>query len=178
MIAKREALPIADRMHMAQAIKMHFADHPYLTYANSFAGYYAIRVEVDTLPIFNHMAKFNKKMCLPRIAGPELRFHCWAPGQAFDPTPGPIKMPMPDSESMIPEVILCPLLAFDNRGYRLGYGGGYYDRVMEKMRRAGSKAPLFVGVAYTAQEVPELPAEAHDMRLDGILTETGVSVFS
>ena len=70
-----------------------------------------------------------------------------------------------------------PLLAFDARGYRLGYGGGYYDRSMKALRHMGI-APLFFGVAYSQQEVPALPAEAHDQKLDGILTEKGVSLFS
>ncbi len=73
-------------------------------------------------------------------------------------------------------MVLVPLLAFDSAGFRLGYGGGYYDRTIEAMRQFETP-PLFIGVAFGMQEVDSLPAEMHDQQLDGILTEVGVSMF-
>ncbi|HEY9233988.1 MAG TPA: 5-formyltetrahydrofolate cyclo-ligase, partial [Phenylobacterium sp.] len=68
-------------------------------------------------------------------------------------------------------LVICPLLAFDRRGARLGQGGGHYDRTIEALRAEG---PVFVlGLAYAGQEVEGLPAEPHDQRLDAILTESG-----
>jgi 5-formyltetrahydrofolate cyclo-ligase len=72
---------------------------------------------------------------------------------------------------------LCPLLAFDARGRRLGYGGGYYDRTIQALRADNASPPLVIGVAYCMQEVQEVPADENDALLDGILTEQGVSMF-
>ncbi len=172
----RQNIPAAQRVEYAQSVKLHFIDFPHLTYAKSFAGYYAVRGEVDVLPIFNHMAKYEKHMALPRTHGQYLTFHSWRPGEPLQDDHLGIKVPFGEAH-FIPEVVLVPLLAFDSRGYRLGYGGGYYDRSMQALRNMNI-APLFIGVAYSEQEMPELPIEPHDQKLDGILTEKGVSLFS
>lgn len=174
----RAAIPAGSRIEASAAIANHFADHPYLTYAASFAGYYAHRDELDVLPIFNRMSRFSKAMSLP-ITQPEsrmLQFSKWAPGQPLITGAYGIKCPPEPYEFIMPEVILVPLLAFDSRGYRLGYGGGYYDTTITSLRNA-EKAPLFFGVGFSRQEVEEIPTEPHDARLDGILTEQGVSMF-
>lgn len=176
MLSLRENMPASQRVEASQSVKLHFIDFPHLTYAKSFAGYYAIRGEVDVLPIFNHMAKYNKTMALPRIHGQYLTFHSWRPGEPLQDEGMGIKVPY-GANHFIPEVLLVPLLAFDKRGYRLGYGGGYYDRSIAALRQMGI-APLCVGVAYSQQEVDALPAEPHDQKLDGILTEKGVSLFA
>jgi 5-formyltetrahydrofolate cyclo-ligase len=72
--------------------------------------------------------------------------------------------------------VLVPLLAFDGEGYRLGYGGGYYDRAIANLRRSPAP-PLFIGVAYSMQEIEQVPTNENDLPLDGILTELGVSMF-
>ena len=71
----------------------------------------------------------------------------------------------------MPNILLVPLLAFDNQGHRLGYGGGFYDRTIALL-----KVPA-IGIAYAGQEVSALPAEDHDVRLDAVLTEAGLSRF-
>lgn len=176
MLSLRQNMPAMQRVEAAQSVKLHFIDFPHLTYAKSFAGYSAIRGEVDILPIFNHMAKYDKQMALPRTHGQYLTFHSWKPGEPLQDDHLGIKVPLGASH-FIPEVVLVPLLAFDNRGYRLGYGGGFYDRSMHALRQMGV-APLFFGVAYSEQEVASIPTEPHDQKLDGILTEKGVSLFS
>ena len=75
-----------------------------------------------------------------------------------------------------PEVLIVPLLAFDARGYRLGYGGGFYDRTLEGLRARGPV--LAVGFAFDAQEVAEVPTEPTDQRLDAVVTESGVRLFA
>jgi 5-formyltetrahydrofolate cyclo-ligase len=72
-------------------------------------------------------------------------------------------------------VVIVPLLAFDARGYRLGYGGGFYDRTLETLR--ARRPTLAVGFAFAAQEVAEVPIEATDQRLDAVVTEEGVRLF-
>ncbi len=88
-----------------------------------------------------------------------------------------VEEPLPTTPAIMPEIILVPLLAFDGEGYRLGYGGGYYDRTMEAMRRFETP-PKFIGVAYGMQEIDQVPTGEYDQKLDGILTELGVSMFS
>jgi 5-formyltetrahydrofolate cyclo-ligase len=87
-----------------------------------------------------------------------------------------VEEPAANAPSTMPAIILVPLLAFDGEGYRLGYGGGYYDRTMEAMRQFDSP-PLFIGVGYSMQEIDQVPTDDHDAPLDGILTELGVSIF-
>lgn len=179
MLTRRNALPSSQRLAAAAAVANHFADHPYLTYAASFAGYYAMRGELDVLPIFNRMSAFNKIMALPMITDAQspLTFGAWAPGTALTHGAHGTRQPAQGATCIIPEVVLVPLLAFDRLGYRLGYGGGYYDRTIAQLRATTPKPPLFVGVGFSMQELPEIPREAHDQKLDGILTEDGASFF-
>jgi 5-formyltetrahydrofolate cyclo-ligase len=74
-----------------------------------------------------------------------------------------------------PEVLIVPLLAWDRRGYRLGYGGGFYDRTLRHLR--ASRPRLAIGYAFAAQEVPEVPVDGFDQRLDMIVTEAEVLRF-
>lgn len=176
---QRSAINSIDARSAAESIANHFADHPYLTYAKSFAGYYPFRNELDVLSIFHHMQTFKKQMALPRIApdGKTLTFKLWEPGVMLETDRYGIKTPKAECETIIPEVILVPLLAVDNQGYRLGYGGGYYDRTIAYLRATQDKAPLCIGVAYPLQEIESVPHQAHDEQLDGLLTPEGVSMF-
>lgn len=177
MRARRMALPHAAIIQASQSVARHYADHPILAFAPSFAGYLAMRGEVDVRPVFDIMARYAKETALPCIMGEKnLLFRCWSATDALVRHPLGIEEPLPTAPSIIPALVLVPLLAFDGAGYRLGYGGGYYDRTIEAMRRFASP-PLFIGVGYGMQEVDEVPSEPFDQRLDGIITELGVSMF-
>jgi 5-formyltetrahydrofolate cyclo-ligase len=78
--------------------------------------------------------------------------------------------PPPEAPEVVPSLLIVPLLAFDRAGYRLGYGGGFYDRTLQKLRGAGGDV-LAVGVALSAQEVPAVPRDDTDQPLDWIVTE-------
>lgn len=177
MLQKRRAVPHALSAQAGQAVARHFADHPILAFAPSFAGYMAMRGELDVLPVFDRMAPYKKITALPRIHGERLQFHRW---NRQDPLErhGELGMqePLAQAEILLPAIVLVPTLAFDAAGYRLGYGGGYYDRTMRALRTA-PRPPQFIGVAYGVQEIDQLPIDAHDEPLDGILTELGVSMF-
>ena len=177
MQQRRQALPHAVIANASQSVARHFADHPILAFAPGFAGYMAMRNEVDVEPVFAMMARYNKRTALPCIR-PErnLIFREWSPGEPLVKSPLGHREPLATNPAVIPPLVLVPLLAFDATGARLGYGGGYYDRTMQAMR-AFADPPLFIGVAYSIQELNRLPAEAHDAALDGILTELGVSMF-
>lgn len=178
MLNRRSQIPHASVAAAGQSVALHFYDHPILAFMPSFAGYMAIRSEIDVLPIFDTMARFNKLTALPAVMPQKnLIFRRWKRGEPLVRHPSlHVEEPPATHESMIPALILVPLLAFDADGYRLGYGAGYYDRTIEAMR-GFETPPLFIGVAYSMQEVPRIPTEATDQPLDGILTELGVSMF-
>jgi len=90
---------------------------------------------------------------------------------------GAFKAMIPEEGAWVePEVMIVPMLAYDARGYRLGYGGGFYDRTLELLRARGPV--LAVGFAFSAQEVAEVPIDGFDQRLDAVVTEKGVTVFA
>lgn len=179
MLEKRQRLSPYAQSIAADAIARHYADHPILAFAPSFSGYVAMRGEVDMLPTFRLMTRFRKTTALPRMEPRTklLHFREWREGDVLEQGAFSVREPQAESPAFIPAVVLVPTLAFDARGVRLGYGGGWYDRTMHTLR-GHNAAPLFIGVAHAMQEVPELPYEPHDQLLDGILTELGVSMFS
>jgi 5-formyltetrahydrofolate cyclo-ligase len=138
------------------------------------SGYMPMRTEIDPLPA---MAAHQGTVGVPVIIGKDrpLRFREWSPGARM--VEGAFKALIPEDGVWVePEVLIVPLLAFDARGYRLGYGGGFYDRTLEGLRARGPV--LAVGFAFSAQEVAEVPIDATDQRLDAIVTEKGVTVFT
>jgi 5-formyltetrahydrofolate cyclo-ligase len=141
--------------------------------ARPLAGYIPMRTEIDPLPA---MAAHQGPVGVPVIIGPgqALRFREWSPGCAL--VEGAFRAMIPAEGAWIePEILIVPLVAFDARGYRLGYGGGFYDRTLEGLR---ARHPvLAVGFAFAAQEMDTLPLEPTDQRLDAIVTENGVLTF-
>lgn len=138
------------------------------------SGYMPMRTEIDPLPA---MAAHRGPVGVPVIIGKAqpLRFREWSPGCRL--VEGAFKALIPEEGAWLePQVLIVPMLAFDARGYRLGYGGGFYDRTLEGLRARGPV--LAVGFAFAAQEVAEVPIDATDQRLDAMVTEKGVTVFA
>ncbi|KFE36914.1 5-formyltetrahydrofolate cyclo-ligase [Thioclava atlantica] len=137
------------------------------------AGYWPIRTEPDPRPA---MEAHGGPLCLPVVVGQgrPLEFHRWSPGAPMIEGVFGAHVPA-QAEEVIPEVLIVPLLAFDTRGYRLGYGGGFYDRTLERLRARGPVTAI--GFAFAAQEVGEVPTEPTDQPLDLIVTEAGVLRF-
>jgi 5-formyltetrahydrofolate cyclo-ligase len=100
-----------------------------------------------------------------------LVFRKWAPGEPTVPGVWSIPMPPEDAPEVEPDVLLVPLLAYDALGYRLGYGGGFYDRTLAALRQR--KPITAIGVGYVAQELPQVPHGPMDQKLDYVLTEDG-----
>jgi len=137
------------------------------------AGYMPMRTEIDPLPA---MAAHRGVVGVPVIPGPAmaLRFREWTPGCAL--VAGEFGALIPAEGAWVePAVLIVPMLAFDARGYRLGYGGGFYDRTLEGLR--ARRPTLAVGFAFAAQEVDEVPIDAFDQQLDVVVTEEGVREF-
>lgn len=131
------------------------------------AGYMPMRTETDCLPA---MAAHRGLVGVPVIegAGLPLRFRRWTPAARM--VPGAFGAAVPETGEWVePRVLIVPLLAFDRRGFRLGYGGGFYDRTLERLRGLGPVTAI--GFAFSVQEVTEVPIEATDQPLDLIVTE-------
>lgn len=136
------------------------------------AGYMPMRTEIDCLPA---MAAHDGPVAVPVILGPgrALRFRRWTPASRM--VAGDFGALIPETgDWIVPEVLVVPLVAFDRKGFRLGYGGGFYDRTLEGLRTLGPVTAI--GFAYGAQEMAEVPVEPTDQPLDLIVTETEVIV--
>lgn len=139
----------------------------------SVAGFWPIGTEIDIRPLLHALHDLGHAILLPITPprGEPLSFARWRPGDAMCPERfGTVR---PIGEAGIPDVLLVPLLAWDGRGRRLGYGGGYYDRTL-----AALPGRLAIGCAYSAQRVAEVPAGPHDVPLDAVATEAGLTWFS
>ncbi len=139
--------------------------------AGIVSGFIPYKSEITTVPLMNSLRREGWKTCLPVVIAAEqpLVFRAWKPGDALVPGVWDIPVPLESAGEVLPDVLLVPLLAFDARGYRLGYGGGFYDRTLEKLRRL--KRVVAIGVAYQAQMVDQVPIGPHDAPLDFVMTE-------
>ncbi|PHQ72287.1 MAG: 5-formyltetrahydrofolate cyclo-ligase, partial [Sneathiella sp.] len=140
--------------------------------------YWPIGSEIDTRPLLNQLHGLSAICALPVIVGKgrPLIFKKWQPRMALVPGPFHVPVPPEDTEVVIPELIVTPLLAFDGAGYRLGYGGGFYDRTLLMLRENGRCQA--VGLAFTTQEIDAVVTDFYDERLDALVTEKDVRMFA
>ena len=136
------------------------------------SGYMPIRTEINPLPAMAEASAYGP-VGVPVIMGPgqPLQFAKWEPEMPMISGPFGARIPI-DPVYFEPEILIVPLVAFDSRGGRLGYGGGFYDRTLEALRN--KHATLAVGFAYAAQEAQSLPLEPTDQPLDLIVTESRI----
>jgi 5-formyltetrahydrofolate cyclo-ligase len=141
------------------------------------AAYIAARDELDPKELILALRVHGVAIALPRVAAKNaaLSFHLWRKNTS--PMKGTYELyeAARDWPLARPTIVLVPLLAFDTEGFRLGYGGGYYDRTLSTLRQTGSI--LAVGVAYNGQEVAHIPRDATDEKLDWIVTEKDARKF-
>ena len=145
------------------------ADYLAMHRGKALSGYMPMRTEIDPLPA---MAAHQGTVCVPVIVGKgqPLKFREWTPDCAM--VQGEFGAFIPAEGAWVePDVLIVPLLAFDARGYRLGYGGGFYDRTLQALR--ARRPTLAVGYAFAAQMVVEVPIDDYDQKLDAIITEKG-----
>jgi len=141
------------------------------------AGYHAIHSEVDLQEAIETLHRDGVTIALPALPEGEdkLTFRRWSPGEPlFAGTFGTVE-PAADAPALKPHIIFVPLLAFDDRGYRIGYGKGYYDITLGELRSGGHRFQA-LGVAFAGQQIDRVPDESHDVPLDAIVTETGVII--
>ncbi|WP_395667027.1 5-formyltetrahydrofolate cyclo-ligase [Methylocella sp.] len=138
---------------------------------NVVSAYFALPDEASTLPLMERLAAMGRATALPVTGkrGTPLVFRLWRPGDPLAPGRMGIFEPAPAAEPVDPDFLFVPLAAFDRSGNRLGYGAGFYDLTLARLR--AKRPTLAVGVAYASQEADRIPAEPHDEKLDLVLTE-------
>jgi 5-formyltetrahydrofolate cyclo-ligase len=137
------------------------------------SAFAAIGDEIDPAPLVLRLRAEGFRICLPVMQGRgrPLLFRSWQPGEPMEERMWGIREPRPSAPEVDPDVVLTPLLAFDRRGYRLGYGAGFFDRTLAALRLR--RAIIAIGLAYDEQEVDAVPHLDYDQRLDWVLTPSG-----
>ena len=141
----------------------------YNIFGKTIGGYYPYNFEVDAIEILNKFEKENYQISLPKIKKNfQMDFYYWSSKEPL--AINKFGIPEPTSDKVLyPEILLVPLVAFDNNLNRIGYGGGYYDRYIKKAKKI--KKTLTIGLAYSFQKVKKIPINKHDIKLDFIITE-------
>lgn len=143
------------------------------------AAYWPLEGEADIRPVLSRLAARGVACALPVVVEREapLVFRRWAEGDDMATSGFGVSEPLPEAEEVTPTLVLVPLLAWDERGHRLGYGGGFYDRTLAQLR-AGNPGLRAYGYAFACQRMDGiLPSLQHDMTLDGVITEHGMEKF-
>jgi 5-formyltetrahydrofolate cyclo-ligase len=175
-LARREALPASVRQAAGIAVAERGLPVAILP-GTVVSGFSPVKSEISPLPLMRRLADAGTALALPVIAGrgKPLTMRAWSLGAPLVPGVWGIREPAADAPEVFPDVIIVPLLAFDSRGYRLGYGGGYYDRTIARLRAI--KTITAIGIAFATQQIDEVPTTPRDERLDLVLTESGTIDF-
>ncbi|HEY5820061.1 MAG TPA: 5-formyltetrahydrofolate cyclo-ligase [Mesorhizobium sp.] len=141
------------------------------------SGFLPIRSEADTRPLQFALREKGARLCLPALLDKTtMVFRDLVRGAPLVDTGFGTLGPEPGAEVLDPDILLVPLAAFDDRGHRIGYGAGHYDRAIARLIDAG-RAPRLIGIAFNCQEVDRVPDEGHDVVLSEVLTESGLRRF-
>lgn len=173
MMARREGLPREGRREAAQRVAEIGLPVGLNGGSSIISSYWSIGAELAPAPLERRLIAEGHRVCLPAIQGraSPMKFHLWVQGDPTRERKWGIREPLPEAPEVDPDILLVPLLAFDDHGWRLGYGGGYYDRTIEALRKR--KSVVLVGFAYDEQRVDAVPHLDYDQRLDWMLTPSG-----
>jgi 5-formyltetrahydrofolate cyclo-ligase len=170
-IAARQALPAAAHQQASHCILEHLATLLATRPPGRIAFCWPVRAEVDCRPLITRLGTAGWQAAMPVVVAPAtpMQFRHWTPATPM--TLDPHGIPVPDTAPCAPpDVLLLPLVAFDTAGFRLGYGGGYFDRTLATCM----PRPFTVGVGFACAGVATIHPEPHDIPLDAIVTENGV----
>jgi 5-formyltetrahydrofolate cyclo-ligase len=156
----------------------HFVAAVSLPPGSAVSGYWPGRSELDVRPLLEWLDRAGHRVALPVVLarGQPLLFRRWRPGGQLEARPFALMEPPTSAPALVPKILLVPFLAVDAEGYRIGYGAGYYDMTLARLRQAGPV--LAIGVGYEAQRVERLPHDARDEPLDWVVTEAGAVRFA
>jgi len=172
LLDRRDAISENDRYRAAQKIAqtgLAFTGRS----RGVVSGFCSFGSEIDLLPLLSKLSDSGYVTALPVIVakGKPLIFRAWKPGDPLIEGTWSIPVPAKEADVVVPEIVLVPLLGFDDEGYRIGYGGGFYDRTLAMLKKSADI--VSIGLAFAAQHVPYVPREPHDVPLDWVLTERG-----
>lgn len=141
------------------------------------SGFWPMAEELDIRPLMMELANQGCQLALPVVVAKKqpLVFRAWRPGDPLETGVFGTLHPLPKREVVEPDALIVPLLAVDEEGWRLGYGGGFYDRTLEALR--SRKRIAAIGVGFNEQIVPEVPHDQNDQRLDWLLTDKRACAF-
>jgi len=170
LYARRKAAHAAGAVAAGEAAADRFVDAGFASGARIVSGYRPIRTEIDPTPLMKRLSAQGLTLAVPVIVAPgqALEFRTWWPGCTMETGAFGAEIPV-GGEIVEPDLVIAPLIGFDRRGWRLGYGGGFYDRTLAGLR--ARRPTLAVGFAFSAQEEPEIPREPTDQPLDAVVTE-------
>lgn len=173
--AKRAALSLSFMQQAANQAADNFLQNISLEKQNIIAAYYPINSELNPLLLAEKLWAKNKQICLPSVVenNQPMIFRAWQRGDELIAGAHNIKIPDENAPILVPDIIIMPLVAFDKKGNRLGYGKGYYDRTIAQM----DKKPLLIAYAFSVQEVENIEYESHDVPLDYLVSEKEVRKF-
>jgi 5-formyltetrahydrofolate cyclo-ligase len=171
--ARRDALAPEARRQAAAAIAL----RPFplaIVPGTIVAGFMAVKNEINPVPLLEKLRAAGAKLALPAIAGrgQPLIMRAYEFGAPLAAGQWGIREPTPEAPEVEPDILLVPLLAFDRSGGRIGYGAGYYDMTIQRLR--ARKRITAIGIAFAVQEIAAVPATPRDERLDLVLTEREV----
>jgi 5-formyltetrahydrofolate cyclo-ligase len=172
-LAKRDALSGEFRMNAAETVAMRGLPIE-VPQGAVVSGFFPLKTEINPVRLMRRLAAGGAQLALPLIVGrgKPLSMRAFAFGDELIPGQWGILEPSPDAPELEPDILIVPLLAFDRVGQRIGYGAGYYDMTITTLRR---KKPITaIGIAFAAQEIPQVPATPNDAPLDFVLTEREV----
>lgn len=172
-LVRRRALSEAERARGAVRL-LGYAERLPIAAGATVSGFWPIRGEIDLLPLMRVLRERGCRLCLPAVIdATTIVFRDWSDDDALVET-GFGTMGPDDSAAIVdPDVLLVPVAVFDRTGGRIGYGAGYYDRAIEKLRNNG-RTPTLIGIAFSCQETNTVPVEAHDQPLDLVATELDI----
>lgn len=171
-LLRRDALGEDVRAAAMRQVANHLVDLSELAEAESIAGFWPIRSEIDILPVLKACHERGQTISLPVVTTNGLVFRRWLPEDVLFRRGFGLSEPDHSSPEIKPQALLVPLAAFDRNGARIGYGKGYYDRAIASLDEANSV--MTIGVAFAIQEVQSIPQEPHDRHLSVIVTETEI----
>ena len=169
-VTRRDAIPPGERAQAAETI----AARPFpleIAPGMIVSGFSPLKTEINPLPLMRKLAAAGARLALPVVQGrgKPLIMRAWSFGAPLVAGVWGIREPPESAPEVFPDILIVPLLAFDRAGHRIGYGAGYYDMTIARLRAI--KPVIALGLAYAAQEIAEIPTTPRDACLDFVLTE-------
>jgi 5-formyltetrahydrofolate cyclo-ligase len=177
-LARRGAIEPAARAAFSRRLAEEGLRLARLWGARIVSAFHPLCDEPDTLPLLAGLAAEGFATALPAVIrrGSPLTFRLWRPGEPTRPGAMSIREPLEQAPAVDPDLLFVPLACFDRRGHRIGYGAGFYDRTLERLRAV--KPVHAAGVAYGVCEIASVPYETHDQSLDAVVTEQETILFA